>query len=225
MGELNRLLRRDATLVPGRMPIVFWPSSAEAMINKFVVANLDGQRVLNGGGAFTPAQFEAREAVFHPGFDFGVDPTRPLSAGSYEISREGVPARAMRYVEGGRLITPLLDLKHAKKAGLPPTAVPRGSSSFWLPAPQADVESLVGSLERGLIVHQMLGLHTQDSARGSFSLTVAQGLVVEGGKAVGRAKAIIAGNFLEALREGVTFASVPGKDGMALMITGEVLPG
>lgn len=225
VGALNRLLRRDATLVPGHLPIVFWPSPAEAMINKFVVANLDGQRVLNGGGAFTPAQFEAGEAVFHPGFDFGVDPTKPLSAGSYEISREGVPSRAMRYVEGGRLVTPLLDLKHAKKAGRPATAVPRGSSSFWLPKPAADVETLVGGLERGLIVHQMLGLHTQDSARGSFSLTVAQGLVVEGGKAVGRAKAIIAGNFLEALREGVTFASVPGKDGLALMITGEVLPG
>lgn len=225
VGELNRLLRKEATLRPGRQPIVFWPSSAESMINKYVIANLDGQRVLNGGGAFTPAQFAACEAVFHPGFDFGIDPTRPLSAGSYEISREGVPARAVRYIEGGRLVTPLLDLKHAKKAGLAPTSMPRGGSSFWLPAPVSDVDTLVAGLERGLIVHQMLGLHTQDSARGSFSLTVAQGLVVENGKAVGRAKAIIAGNFLEALKEGVSFASVPGKDGLALMITAEVLPG
>ena len=225
VGELNLLLRRDAPLHTGRQPIVFWPSPAEAMINKFLVANLDGQRVLSGGGAFTPAQFEAHEAVFHPDFDFGVDPTRPLSAGSYEISREGVPAQAMRYVEGGRLVTPLLDLKYAKKAQLPPTPMPRGGSSFWLPRPASDVEVLVGGLERGLIVHQMLGLHTQDSARGSFSLTVVQGLVVEHGRPLGRAKAIIAGNFLEALREGVTFASVPGKDGLALMIMGEVLPG
>lgn len=225
VGELNRLLRRDAVLVPGRQPILFWPAPAEAMINKFLTANLDGQRVLNGGGAFSLAEFEAHEQVFHPRFSFGVDPTRPLSAGSYDISREGVPARALRYVEDGRLVTPLLDLKHAKKAGLAPTPMPRGGSSFWLPPPATDVATLIGGLERGLIVHQMLGLHTQDSARGSFSLTVAQGLVVEGGKALGRAKAIIAGNFLEALREGVTFASVPGKDGLALLLTGDVLPG
>ncbi len=225
VGELNRLLRQDATLRPGRQPIVFWPSSAESMISKFLIANLDGQRVLSGGGAFTMAQFEAGEAVFHPSFDFGIDPTRPLSAGSYEISREGVPARALRCIEGGRLVTPLLDMKHAKKAGRPPTSMPRGGSSLWLPEPMSDVETLVAGLERGLIVHQMLGLHTQDSARGSFSLTVALGLVVENGKALGRAKAIIAGNFLEALREGVTFASVPGKDGLALMISAEVLPG
>jgi PmbA protein len=195
------------------------------MLNKFLIANLDGQRVLSGGGAFTPAQFEAHEVVFHPGFAFGIDPLRPLSAGSYELSSEGVPAAAIDYVAGGRLMTPLLDLKHAKKAGRPPTPMPRGSSSFALPAPASDVEALVAGLDRGLIVHQMLGLHTQDSARGSFSLTVAQGLVVEDGRAIGRAKALIAGNFLEALREGPTFASVPGKDGLALMIMGEVLPG
>lgn len=225
IGESNRALRRDATLRTGRQRVILWPSVAEAMINKFLIANLDGSRVLNGGGAFTLAQFQAREQVFHEGFDFGVEPTRPLSPGSYEVSSEGVPAARINYVEGGRLLTPLLDLKHAKKAGMAATPLPRGSSSFWLPAPAGGVDEAIAALDHGLIVHGLLGLHTQDSARGSFSVTVGQGLVVENGVVMGRAKAIIAGNFFEALAEPTTFLSVPGKEGLALAIDCEVLPG
>jgi PmbA protein len=123
------------------------------------------------------------------------------------------------------LVTPLLDLKHAKKAGMAATPLPRGSSSFALPAPTRGAQAAIAALDHGLIVHGLLGLHTQDSARGSFSVTVGQGLVVEKGVVVGRAKAIIAGNFFEALAQTPTFLSVPGKEGLALSIDCEVLPG
>jgi PmbA protein len=156
---------------------------------------------------------------------FGLNPLRPLSAGSYVVSGEGVPAAECTLITGGRLVTPLLDLKHARKADRAPTPWPRGASSWVLPAPARDLEDLVASVERGLLVFQLLGLHTQDATSGRFSLTVSQGLVIDRGRLLGRAKAIIAGNFLELLQRPVTWARVPGKDGQVLAFEADVLPG
>jgi PmbA protein len=225
VGEHSRALQREATLSPGRQTVVFWPSAAEAMWGRYVLGNLDGQRVLNGGSAFSMDQFGSDSTPFDPALSFGLNPLRPMSAGSYVVSGEGVPARSCTLIEGGRLVTPLLDLKHSRRAQLPATAWPRGPSSWVLPAPSVELEAFVASVERGLLVIQLLGLHTQDAASGRFSLTVSQGLVIEQGRVLGRAKALIAGNFLEALRQPVTWVRVPGKEGQALALQVEVMPG
>ena len=225
VGETNRLLRREAKVVAGPQPVLLTPFIAEAMLNKYVLTNLDGQRVLNGQSAFSIEQFSRQEAVFHPDFGLAVDPLKPLSPGAYALTREGVPARRFSLVDGGRLQTPLLDLKHAKKAGLAPTPFPRGASSLRLSGPGGTFDEVVQGLERGLIIYQILGLHTQDSARGNFSLTVSQGLVVEDGEIRGHAKAILAGNFLQAMREGVRLASVAGKEMPGMLIQADVIPG
>lgn len=225
VGETNRLLRREAKVAPGAQPILLTPFVAEAMLNKYVLGNLDGQRVLNGQSAFSLAQFSQHEAVFHPAFSLAVDPLTPLSPGSYALTREGVPARRVSLVSEGRLQTPLLDLKHAKKAGLAPTPFPRGASSLRIGGPSASFDEVVKGMESGLIIYQILGLHTQDGARGNFSLTVSQGLVVKDGEILGHAKAIIAGNFLQAMREGFQLGTVAGKEMPGLLIQADVIPG
>jgi PmbA protein len=225
VGETNQLLRKDAVLMPGRQSVLFVPSAAESILSKYLLVNLDGQRVLNGASAFTLDQFREGCAVAPDSFSLRIDPLRPLSPGSYELTREGVPARVQALVAEGRLVTPLLDLKHARRAGLAATPFPRGGSSLRIEGPTQPFDALVASIERGLVVYQLLGLHTQDSARGNFSVTVAQGLVIENGRPLGRAKAIIAGNFFEALREGFQFGSQDGKDVPGLLMQADVTPG
>lgn len=224
VGETNRLLRREATVAAGAQPILLTPFVAEAMLNKYVLGNLDGQRVLNGQSAFSLEQFTHQAEVFHPGFNLAVDPLTPLSPGAYALTREGVPARRLALITEGRLQTPLLDLKHAKKAGLEPTPFPRGASSLRVGGPTAPFDEVVKGMASGLIIYQILGLHTQDGARGNFSLTVSQGLVVENGEIRGHAKAIIAGNFLDAMRGAFQLGTVVGKEMPALLIQADVIP-
>lgn len=225
VGETNRLLRKEAKLQGGRQAILLTPFIAEAMLNKYVLGNLDGQRVLNGQSAFTMEQFAEHAEAFHPQFGLAVDPLKPLSPGAYALTREGVPASRLTLVDAGRLQTPLLDLKHAKKAGLAPTPFPRGGSSLRLTGPSAPFDEVVAGIERGLIIYQILGLHTQDGARGNFSLTVSQGLVVENGVIQGHAKAIIAGNFFQSMREGFRLGTVVGKEMPGLLLQADVIPG
>lgn len=226
LGRTNRLLRQEATLSPGRQPIILMPSVTDAFLNKYLLTNLDGQRVLNGSSAFSLEQFASQARLFHPDFTLVVDPTRPLSPGAYQLTREGVPTRRFTLIDEGRLQTPLLDLKHAKKCGRAPTPYPRGGSSFeWGTGPKPSLEALVAGLDRALVVHQMLGLHTQDSTRGNFSLTVTQGLVVEHGAIKGHAKALLVGNFLTAMQEGFRLATVSGRETPALLIEADVVAG
>ncbi|MDB5098415.1 MAG: putative Zn-dependent protease-like protein [Cyanobacteria bacterium RYN_339] len=224
-GETNRLLRQEAELVPGRQPVLLTPSATEAMLNKFLMTNLDGQRVLSGSSAFHLAQFAEGAPFFHPAFGLAVDPLVPMSPGSYELTREGVPARRQAFIEGGRLVTPLLDLKHARKAQLPATPFPRGGSSLRLAGPTRPFDELVAAMDHGFVVYGLLGLHTQDGTRGNFSVTVAQGLVVRNGRTLGRAKAIIAGNFFDALRQDFQLGSQEGRDVPGLQIQADVTPG
>ena len=225
VGETNRLLRREATVRPGRQPIVFMPGPTESRLGKFLFPNLDGQRVLNGSSAYALEQFLEGASLFDPAFGLAIDPLVPMSPGSYAATREGVPARRLSLIAGGKLVTPLLDLKHARKSGLAPTPFPRGGSSLRLEGPTEPLEALIRGLEHGFVVYQMLGLHTQDSVRGRFSLTVSQGLVVENGELKGHAKALIAGHFMQALNEPFRLGAVAGKDVPALVIQGDVMPG
>ncbi|HEY9722735.1 MAG TPA: metallopeptidase TldD-related protein, partial [Oscillatoriaceae cyanobacterium] len=138
------------------------------------------------------------------------------------FTREGVPAREIALIREGRLLTPLLDLKHAKRAEMAPTPFPRGGSSLRLAGPTVPYEQLIAELDSGLIVYEMLGLHTQDSSRGNFSLTVSQGLVVEKGQIIGQTKAIIAGNVFAALQEPFRLGRQEGKEVPALQIHADV---
>lgn len=221
-GEANRLLKRPAKLRSGRLPVVFTPSTTESFLSKFLLTNLDGQRVLNGQSAFALEQFRAHEALFHPTLGLEVDPLKPLSPGSYGFTREGLPAREVALIREGRLLTPLLDLKHAKRAEMAPTPFPRGGSSLRLTGPTVPYEQLIAELDSALVVYEMLGLHTQDSSRGNFSLTVSQGLVVEKGAIVGQTKAIIAGNVFAALQHPFRLGRQEGREVPALQIEADV---
>jgi len=73
-------------------------------------------------------------------------------------------------------------------------------------------EAGIARTEQGYWGSQILGPHTQDAARGNFSLVVTQGLAIADGAFAGHAKALMVGNFFQALRDGLVLADIPGKD-------------
>ena len=74
-------------------------------------------------------------------------------------------------------------------------------------------QQLIRRTDRGVIVYSVLGLHTQDSSSGHFSLTADQCLLVEKGEVIGKVKGVINGDFLGSLlQEDSQLGYVEGED-------------
>ena len=96
---------------------------------------------------------------------------------------------------------------------MPPTPLPRGAPGLLLRAERdcLSAADLLASVERGVYVYSLLGMHTQDSTRGAYSLVAPQARVIEDGRLRdGKVKLVLAGDFLEHLRdERSLFATFP----------------
>jgi PmbA protein len=197
----------------GEMRLILPPAIFEDFSSYFLLTNLSGRLVANGQSRFDIKDFSNQRQVLRPGLHLTIDNLRPLRSFSYPCTAEGVPGGVLDLIASGRLTTPLLDLKYAGKLGLKPTPLSAGGFIFRSDEPLQPQESLLSTTSRALIVCSVLGLHTQDAASGSFSLTADQCLLVEAGKIQGKVSAVISGGFLDALLdESTVFAIVAGLD-------------
>lgn len=215
-------LRTEDRAPSGPLPVLLPADVFEAFLGTFVGANLSGRAVLEGTSAWTLEDFRGGRQVLREDLDLVVDTLLPLELAASPVSGEGVPGGRAELIRAGRLVTPLLDLKYARRAGLPPTPAPGGPPGLLLrPAgPLPSAAELIAEIELGLLVYAVMGLHTQDPATGSFSLVAPQSRVIRDGKLGGKVKAVLAGNFHAALRDPASrFATFPYELNPGLLLT------
>lgn len=212
MGDLeNRLdrlvefvlgLRRTAASRSGGvLPVLLHPDVVEDYVLGVLLHNLDGAQVAHGTGAFRKEQFGAAEPVLRDDLTLRTDPCVPMAAGAFRFSQEGLPSRPCTFLEKGRLATPLLDLKYARRLGLAPTANPSAMDTlFFEGPPPISYDDALASAKGGALVLSVLGVHTQDFTSGDFSLSAPQTLAVGPSGLEGRLRATISGNVFELLR-------------------------
>ncbi|MCL6591392.1 MAG: hypothetical protein K6U80_15735 [Firmicutes bacterium] len=216
-GQIGAQLSQAAAPanLPGPILLIFPPAIFEAFLNYYLIANLYGGPVINRQSRFSLADFQNQRPVIREDLDLEVNVLLPYRSFSYPCTSEAVPGGSQTFIAGGRLQTPILSLKYAKKTGLSPTPIPSGGKGFFLKpaACQRTWEQLIGETEYGLIVYSVLGLHTQDSSSGVFSLTADQCLLVKNGKIQGKTKAVIHGDFLGSLSQSASkFGFMEGED-------------
>ncbi len=205
---------RDVVPAPsGSLPIVFTPAGAVAIFFP-VVVGLSGKAVLLGasplGGKIGQPIFDERLTLS----DNGRCPTGSR-AGSFDD--EGTSTGETALVDGGALREFYYDLRTAKQAGTVSTGngykgnILEGRSFRAAPSPDishfvvsegdASTEELIGGIEKGLLVDNVLGLGQGNVNAGDFSNNVGVAFLIEGGKIVGRVKnTMIAGNSYELLK-------------------------
>ncbi len=151
------------------------------------------------------------DAVAAPILTLMDDPLNPLGFAAAPFDGEGVPARAKKIIDGGRLTTLMHNLKTAAKAGVTSTGnAARGYSSpitvaptnFYFEPSDEPLSALLTRAEGGLLITELMGLHSGANAvSGDFSLS-AKGYRIEGGKRGAPVDQItVAGNFYEFLHE------------------------
>jgi PmbA protein len=201
-GRTARELKKKATLRrEGEMPVIFTPNVFEAFLDHYLLSNLSGRLVANRQSAFAAGDFQEAKKVFRDDLTIRIDGTRPYRYSSYRCTGEGVPTGQVDLVRQGRLVTPVLSLKYAKKLGMAPTPVPiAGGHGLVIDLPHREnFESFLGELKECLIVYSVLGLHTQDYSAGKFSLAADQSLLVKKGQIQGKVETVIAGDFWQVL--------------------------
>lgn len=223
-SEMNRVIENTVNIASlltvsppreagGKMRLLFPPGIFESFLGQFLLTNLYGSLVVNRQSRFELEDFKKGKQVLRKDLSLEVNTLLPYRAMSYPCTSEGVTGGKASFISEGRLKTPILSLKYAKKAGLIPTPIPSGGFFIKSSRNLDTWEQLIKQTQQGMIVYSILGLHTQDASSGHFSLTADQCLLVERGEIVGKAKAVINGDFLEALtREESCLASYEGED-------------
>ncbi len=196
---INRSLRvRTTDLEAGRRLVILHPRVVEAFVLDTLLHHLDGSQVAHGESRFRHEQFGDPSAVLREDISLTLEPLTPMRAGSYRFTSEGVPAARCRFIEGGRLIQPLLDLKYARRLSRAPTPLSNGPDSLRFSG-REELSFDDALAEASALVLGVLGVHTQDAASGDFSLAAPQTLTVRGGRLGARCRTTIAGNLFQLL--------------------------
>lgn len=215
-------LRTAAPARPGGLaPVLLHPDVVEEYALGVLLHNLDGAQVAHGTGAFRRDQFGARAPVLREDLALRTDPLVPMASGAYRFSQEGLPARPCAFIERGRLVTPMLDLKYARRLGLAPTAFPSAMDTLFLEGPPPlDYDEALARATGGALVLNVLGVHTQDFTSGDFSLSAPQTLAIGPSGIEGRLRATISGNVFELFRsDDLALVRFPGEHTPGLLVT------
>ena len=172
--DLAERLREPAeSMRPGKLPVLLHPRVVENFVLDTILYHLDGSTVAHCEGRFRREQFGDGRPVLREDLGLRLDPLRPLRIGSYRFTAEGWPASHCTYIEGGRLIEPLLDVKYAHRLGRRPTPLPHSNDTLHFEgATTLELSEALEEATGGAVVYSVLGAHTQDHASGDFSLSV-----------------------------------------------------
>lgn len=150
------------------------------------------------------------QSIVSPLIEIIDDGLMPWGTGTRSVDDEGVPVSCKTLVSKGVLTGYLYNTYTAKKDSTVSTgnAIRGGSKS--LPGvgatnlyikPSEDNNDLVKSLAKGILITEVMGVHTANPVSGDFSVGIS-GLWIENGKALYPVKeAVISGNILELFKK------------------------
>lgn len=196
-----------APVSSGVMDLVLEPLIAMQMLG-IISACFSGEAVLKNK-SFLAGRLG--ECVASPELTLIDDGTLPNRLGSASFDGEGTASQRTVLLENGVLQNYLYDCLSAAKAGKSSTGNGmRGSykgtphistSNYYLQAGGQTPARLVGDVERGIYVTEILGAHTANPVSGDFSFG-ASGILIEHGRLSRPVRGIaIAGNFQQLLQK------------------------
>ena len=194
---------KGKSMETGPYDILLSPVALAQLLGNILVPALSGRTVHAGRSRLAPL---LGQKIMDSRIDLYDDPfARGMGATSWDA--EGVPAARLDFVKGGVLSSFAYDLKTAYRYGARPTgSAVRGGFSG---GPAIGVHNLVldGPREkigddRALYIHDVVGAHTANPVSGDFSVECQNPIWVEdGGFQDPVRKAMLSGNFFDALRE------------------------
>lgn len=203
-------LRNSQRIVPAPVgndiPVVFTPPGFAGSLLPPLLSGFSGTNVATGS---SPLIDRWGETAFDDRVTLYDDPLRSFTSGTRGTDDEGIPARRIDFITDGVIGSPFLDLQTAAKCdmesngcglrGLSTTPSPATSFVSMMPGDTAP-GAMVGDVERGIVVQQLLGAGQGNQLGGEFRANLSLGFLIESGEIAGRVKdTMISGNVYEVL--------------------------
>lgn len=199
-GERTVARLHPTRLASGTMPVLFDPRVGNTLLGHLLTA-MTGSSITRGTSFLLDKE---GERLFAEEVTIRDDPHRPRGLRSKPFDGEGLPTRPANFVDSGRLSGWLLESASARQLGRAPTghamrssgAPSVGTTNVHMVPGRATVQDLIGGVERGIYVTQLIGQGvnpvTGDYSRG------ASGFVIEnGGLGPPVGEITIAGNLID----------------------------
>lgn len=197
---------RTVELAPGRMPVLFTPPGSLLLWGP-LLEGLSGKTVMMGT---SPLRDKLGLRILDPRVTVTDDGLLVRGLGSSPFDDEGVPRQRTPLVDAGVLRSFVHDLETAVATGQAPTGNGErggvtgkpgpGFSSILVQGGEKTWEELLRGIDRGLLVHSVVGMGQGNTLPGTFSNPIDVAYAIEGGKVTGRVKDVsIAGNVYDLL--------------------------
>ncbi len=197
--EYFRLAEQIAPVESGELPVIFTPSGLIALLLSLGLA-IDGKNVYLGA---SPLKDKLGKPIASPSLTVVDDPFIEYGPLTSAFDDEGVPRKVTPLIEKGVLRNFIYDLDTAGRVGARPTGhgSDRRLTNLVINPGDNPYSEMVGSMQKGLLVHDFLGLGDGNPINGEFSVNVFLGYKIENGQIVGRVKDVmLAGNAFDALK-------------------------
>ncbi len=211
--EVGRRAARKALQKLGGKPVktqrasIVFDEETMAELLEVLAPSFHGDNVAKGKSLLAG---RLNERVFSEIINIYDDGLYPQGLGTAPFDAEGTPSQTTCLIEAGRLKSYLYDLYWARRAGEKPTGnAARGSyksppgignnNYYMVGKKTVPKDSLIKSVSRGLLVRELIGVHTANPISGEFSLG-ATGLWIENGDIKHPVKGVtISGNLVDML--------------------------
>ena len=185
-----------ATPIPtARMPVIFDRKMSSSLIGALLWA-------IYGSSIYDKSSFlfeKLGEQIFRPGIVIVDNPFIPRGRRSRLYDQETVRSKRYHVIDNGVLTMYLTSIESGAKLGIPSTGHASGSSNVTLTRGTQTLEELIGSIDRGFLVTDLLG-HGPNIATGDYS-SGAAGMLIENGEVTRPVNEVtIAGNLLDMFR-------------------------
>ena len=220
VGVLLTKLRNSEKIVDAPssddIQVVFSPVGFNSTFIPPLVSGFNGKNVAAGS---SPLIDRWGEKMLDERISISDDPLRPMTPATRSTDDEGIPARRINLVDNGVIGEPYLDLQTAGETGMPSSGsgmrsvatTPSPSLSFLsMAGGNASSEEILGSVENGILVEQLLGAGQGNELGGDFRANLSLGFLIENGEVVGRVKdTMISGNVYDALNQVEAIGETP----------------
>jgi PmbA protein len=203
----------EVDIPSGRMKVMFAPDTIYTILWRLSAA-ASGRSFHN---RISPLQDKRGQKVLSEKFTLYGDPTDPEEVNRRFFDDEGVPTGKYTVFQDGVFQNLILNLDYADKLGEEPSGTGYrggmwgGETISMQPSPSlncsriapgdSSMKDMISGMDRGVIVHGVLGAHSGNILNGDFSVGLNPGYYVEGGEIRGRVKdGMVAGNVYQLLK-------------------------